>query len=87
MAKNLLKAGHNATVYDIMPAGMDDVACAGAEKGGSPKDVASLKKQFPRTGFVEQWNRLEQSAKDFSKELLGKQAATPSSAWVATSSC
>lgn len=47
----------------------------------SPKDVASLKKQFPRTGFVEQWNRLEQSAKDFSKELLGKQAATPSSAW------
>lgn len=46
-----------------------------------PKDITGLKKQFPRTGFVEQWNHLEQSAKDFSKELLGKQAATPSSAW------
>jgi 2-hydroxy-3-oxopropionate reductase len=41
MAKNLLKAGHKVTVYDIMPAGMDDVAAAGAEKGSSPKDVAS----------------------------------------------
>jgi 2-hydroxy-3-oxopropionate reductase len=41
MAKNLLKAGHTVTVYDIMPAGMDDVASAGAQKGSSPKDVAS----------------------------------------------
>ena len=41
MVKNLLKAGHTVTVYDIMPAGMDDVAAAGAEKGASPKDVAS----------------------------------------------
>ena len=29
------------TVYDIMPAGMDEVAAAGAEKGSSPKDVSS----------------------------------------------
>ena len=41
MVKNLLKAGHTVTVYDIMPAGMDEVAAAGAEKGSSPKDVAS----------------------------------------------
>src|ERR1700736_6373931 len=41
MSKNLLKAGHKVTVYDIMPAGMDEVAAAGAEKGSSPKDVAS----------------------------------------------
>jgi 2-hydroxy-3-oxopropionate reductase len=41
MAKNLLKAGHKVTVYDIMPTGMDDVVAAGAEKGASPKDVAS----------------------------------------------
>mgnify|MGYP003541510782 CR=1 FL=1 len=41
MVKNLLKAGHQVTVYDIMPAGMDDVAAAGAEKGTSPRDVAS----------------------------------------------
>ncbi len=41
MAKNLLKAGHTVTVYDIMPTGMDEVVAAGAEKGASPKDVAS----------------------------------------------
>ena len=41
MAKNLLKAGHKVTVYDIMPTGMDEVVAAGAEKGTSPKDVAS----------------------------------------------
>jgi tRNA nucleotidyltransferase (CCA-adding enzyme) len=46
-----------------------------------PKDVASLKRLFPRRGFVEQWNHLEQSAKEFSKELLGKNASTPSAAW------
>jgi hypothetical protein len=46
-----------------------------------PKDVANLKRLFPRRGFVEQWNHLEQSAKEFSKELLGKNAATPSAAW------
>ena len=31
MVKNLLKAGHEVTVYDIMPAGMDEVAAAGAQ--------------------------------------------------------
>ena len=41
MAKNLLKAGHQVTVYDIMPKGMDDVVSAGAQKGSSPKDVSS----------------------------------------------
>ena len=38
MAKNLLKAGHKVTVYDVVPSGMDDVAAAGADKGTSPKD-------------------------------------------------
>lgn len=47
----------------------------------TPKDISGLKKQFPRQGFVEQWNELEKSARDFSKELLGKGAATPSAAW------
>jgi tRNA nucleotidyltransferase/poly(A) polymerase len=46
-----------------------------------PKDLANLKRVFPRHGFVEQWNHLEQSAKDFAKELLGKTAAKPSAAW------
>ncbi len=40
MAKNLLKAGYSLVVYDIMPAGTDEVAAAGAVKGSSPKDVA-----------------------------------------------
>jgi 2-hydroxy-3-oxopropionate reductase len=40
MAKNLLKAGHSLVVYDIIPAGADEVAAAGAVKGSSPKDVA-----------------------------------------------
>jgi tRNA nucleotidyltransferase/poly(A) polymerase len=46
-----------------------------------PKDVANLKRLFPRRGFVEQWNNLEQSAKDLSRELLSKAAANPSAAW------
>jgi 2-hydroxy-3-oxopropionate reductase len=41
MVKNLLKAGHQVTAYDIVPAGLDDVVSAGAERGASPKDVAS----------------------------------------------
>ncbi len=47
----------------------------------TPKDVAGLKRLFPRRGFVDQWNHLEQSAKDFAKELLGKAASTPSATW------
>lgn len=47
----------------------------------TPKDIAGLKKQFPRTGFVDQWENLEKSAREFSKELLSKAAATPSAAW------
>jgi tRNA nucleotidyltransferase/poly(A) polymerase len=46
-----------------------------------PKDVAGLKRLFPRHGFVEQWNHLEASAKNFAKELTGKGAATPSATW------
>jgi 2-hydroxy-3-oxopropionate reductase len=40
MAKNLLKAGHTLVVYDIIPAGADEVVAAGAVRGSSPKDVA-----------------------------------------------
>lgn len=41
MANSLLKAGHTQVVYDIAPAGTDDVVAAGATKGSSPKDVAA----------------------------------------------
>ena len=40
VAKNLLKAGHSLVVYDIVPAGADEVVGAGAARGSSPKDVA-----------------------------------------------
>jgi tRNA nucleotidyltransferase (CCA-adding enzyme) len=47
----------------------------------NPKDLGALKRQFPRPGFVREWNHLEQSAKEFAKELLGKRASTPSATW------
>jgi tRNA nucleotidyltransferase/poly(A) polymerase len=47
----------------------------------TPKDISGLKRQFARPGFANLWGSLETLAKDFSKELLGKGAATPSTAW------
>jgi len=47
----------------------------------SPKDLAALKKRFPRHGFVEYWEQLEDSAKEFQKELLDKKNAAPSATW------
>ncbi len=41
MSKNLLKAGYPLVVYDIVPAAVEEVVVAGAEKGTSPKDVAA----------------------------------------------
>jgi 2-hydroxy-3-oxopropionate reductase len=41
MSKNLLKAGYSLVVYDIVPAAVEEVVGAGAEKGTSPKDVAA----------------------------------------------
>ncbi|HZD47212.1 MAG TPA: CCA tRNA nucleotidyltransferase [Silvibacterium sp.] len=46
-----------------------------------PKDLAALKKKFPRQGFVEYWERLDESAKEFQKELLDKKNAAPSATW------
>jgi 2-hydroxy-3-oxopropionate reductase len=41
MAKNLIKAGYDLTVYDIVAARIEDVVRAGARAGASAKDVAS----------------------------------------------
>lgn len=41
MAKNLLKAGLKLVVHDIAPGPVEELVQAGAEKGVSPKDVAS----------------------------------------------
>jgi tRNA nucleotidyltransferase (CCA-adding enzyme) len=45
------------------------------------KDVASLKKMFPRRRFVAEIDSLEPEGKKFAAELSSKQAATPSAAW------
>ncbi len=41
MSKNLLKAGHELIVYDIVPERVEEVVASGAAKGGSSKDVAA----------------------------------------------
>jgi tRNA nucleotidyltransferase (CCA-adding enzyme) len=45
------------------------------------KDLAALKAAFVRPGFVQEWNNLDHAAKEFSKELTGKEAAKPSATW------
>jgi 2-hydroxy-3-oxopropionate reductase len=40
MAKNLLKAGHSLVVHDIVEAPVKELVSEGAEKAGSPKEVA-----------------------------------------------
>jgi tRNA nucleotidyltransferase (CCA-adding enzyme) len=47
----------------------------------APKDLAALKKSFPREGFVAEIAALEAEAKAFAAEFSGKNAATPSQAW------
>jgi tRNA nucleotidyltransferase (CCA-adding enzyme) len=47
----------------------------------APKDVAALKKQLLRLGFVEEWNSLDSLASGFAKVLLNKANATPSVAY------
>ncbi|UCD53600.1 MAG: 2-hydroxy-3-oxopropionate reductase, partial [Phycisphaerales bacterium] len=41
MAKNLIKAGYELTVYDIVPEKTDDVVKAGAKAGTSSKEVSA----------------------------------------------
>jgi tRNA nucleotidyltransferase (CCA-adding enzyme) len=47
----------------------------------TPKDLSALKRLFPQPGFVKHWEKLEQSSKDFQKELLDKKNASPSASW------
>jgi 2-hydroxy-3-oxopropionate reductase len=41
MAKNLIKAGYELTVYDIVPEKVDDLVSTGAQAGDSSKTVAA----------------------------------------------
>ncbi len=47
----------------------------------APKDVAVLKKSFPRQGFVGEIEALDREAKEFASLFSGKGAAAPSQAW------
>ena len=47
----------------------------------SAKEVAELKKGFPRQGFVQEIDALEAEAKEFAAQLGGKNATLPSQAW------
>ena len=47
----------------------------------SGADVAQLQKMIPRKGFVVEWRHLEAGARELSKRLSGKEAATPSQTW------
>lgn len=47
----------------------------------SAKEVAQLKKDFPRQGFIQEIDALESEAKEFATQLGGKGAALPSQAW------
>ena len=41
MSKNLLKAGHQLVVFDVIPAPLEELAAAGAAKATSAKDAAA----------------------------------------------
>jgi 2-hydroxy-3-oxopropionate reductase len=41
MSRNLLKAGHQLTVYDIVAAAVDEIVAAGTARGASSADVAA----------------------------------------------
>jgi tRNA nucleotidyltransferase (CCA-adding enzyme) len=47
----------------------------------APKELAALKQMFVRPGFVAEWDQLDTVAKEFAKQLTGKEAATPSATW------
>ncbi|SRR5579871_1740153 len=47
----------------------------------SDKDIADLRRLMPRKDLVEAWRDIEDHAKELSKRLMGKEAATPSRTW------
>jgi tRNA nucleotidyltransferase (CCA-adding enzyme) len=45
------------------------------------KDISDMRKLIPRKDLVAAWKDLEDNAKDLTKRLAGKEAATPSRTW------
>jgi tRNA nucleotidyltransferase (CCA-adding enzyme) len=52
----------------------------------SDKDISDLRRVMPRKDLVEAWRDIEDHAKELSKRLMGKEAATPSRTWTLLSS-
>ena len=52
----------------------------------SDKEVHDIQKMIPRKDLVEAWRDIEDHAKELSKRLMGKEAATPSRTWQLLSS-
>ncbi len=79
--ENKLNALHDLAVRFEMQGVHADLSAAQAElltaKLGS-REVASIKRLFPRHGFVEEWNHLDRIAATFQKQLLAKENQTPS---------
>src|SRR6266705_1760119 len=45
------------------------------------RDISEMQRLIPRKEFVTSWRPLEDDAKELTKKLTGKEAATPSRAW------
>jgi tRNA nucleotidyltransferase/poly(A) polymerase len=79
-----LKALHNLVVDLLMQGVHPDVSAAQMQlltAKMAPKDLAALKKQMLRPGFVEEWNSLDALAAGFAKVLQAKDNQTPSSSF------
>src|SRR5579871_2853324 len=76
-----LKALHDLAVELLMQGVHPDMSAAQMQllTAKMPaKDLAALKKQLLRPGFVEEWNSLDSLAAGFAKVLLNKANSTPS---------
>ena len=79
-----LKALHSLAVELLMQGVHADVSAAQMQlltAKLNPKDLAALKKQLLRPGFVEEWNSLDALAVAFSKVLLAKENQIPSASY------
>ena len=79
-----LKALHNLAVELLMQGVHADVSAAQMQlltAKMAPKDLAALKKQLLRPGFVEEWNSLDSLAAGFAKVLLAKENQVPSASF------
>ncbi|KAA6456198.1 CCA tRNA nucleotidyltransferase [Acidobacteria bacterium AB60] len=79
-----LKALHDLVVELLMQGVHADTSAAQMQLLTSkmpPKDLAALKKEMLRPGFVEEWNSLDSLAAGFAKVLLAKENQTPSASF------